>query len=127
MCKGQICCRDARVSYDLVAENIAKHHSKVIATWRREVEHQNLQMPCYNKIKAFPLHTIRDFYVLNSFLVQIHHKPPQEPKIRVTGKTLKDLDVIKRGGEQKDIFFSTNICFLYVNDLHFSFKNKFYN
>lgn len=98
----------------------------LIATWRREAEHQNLQMPCYNKIKAFPLHTIRNFYVLNSFLVQIHHKPPQEPKIRVTGKTLKDLEVIKRG-EQKDIFFSTNICLLYVNDLHFSFKNKFYN
>lgn len=67
-------------------------------------------MPCYNKIKAFPLPTIRDFYVLNSFLVQIHHKLPQEPKIRVTGKTLKVLEVTKRG-EQKETFFPQTFAF----------------
>lgn len=59
VCKGHMWCGDARASYDLLGENIEKHDSKVNATWRREVEYQNLQMPGYNKIKAF--HTVRDF------------------------------------------------------------------
>jgi len=46
---------DACLSYDLVGEySVTAKCTRATASWRREVEQQNLQTPEHNKIKALP-------------------------------------------------------------------------
>lgn len=85
------------------------------AAWGREVEHQNLQMPQHNKIKALPHAFVGNTSWLHPSMVlgfnqlnQLHLKSGRKIDLR-------GLEMINRGGKQKNTIFSSNLSFFLVN------------